>query len=406
MPKGTQNANPEILELLKIKVTQSVSFLLSANKNYHLLSAVIFERTGAIVSNSTLRRVFQYDSGINPTKNTLDLICKSIGYQDWTDFVEKDKNHSQFVLSQHIAMFKLHGLGDQVKTRQILEEFSGHPNFFNLLETTAQAAISNRDTGFIRKLFDLKGVFEKELDPIPVFYFIHNLVIGLDKSGLMPELVEYFGANTKVQDYFIEWYVDEDNMNGYFFDLLQVYHRYKTTPEAELFYHCLMYQHALENKLPVIPYLDFIRQFSNTTPVHHIPAGRRLAILMLEANQSDMAISDALDNANNLFRNLNEDDRINTALFMVRLLFIKRKYELMATVLLLAPEIYNTKRNIDDLININQIKIYRAYALFKNGEKANALIKLKEFDLLMVHAFIFNHIMHDFQLITNLLTHK
>jgi len=403
MPKGVQNTNPEILEKLRIKVSQSLVFSLNSNKSFDLLSNVIFEQTGAMLSNSTLRRVFQYDCDNHPTKGTLDLICKTIGYRDWGNFLEREGNNFHPDLSQLITMFKLQGIGNQAETWQILEKHTGHPEFFTLLDAVAQLAIANRDMEFLSKIFDLESAFSVKRNPLPIIYFIHKLVIGLNQSGLMPGLIDKYGANPMAQAHLIESFVDEDNMNGYFYDLLQVYYQFKTTPEARLFFHCLMYQRAIENNMETYPHLEFIRQFSSTLPVHHLPMGRRYAILLLETNDREDEKEDILNKTRRLFHTLNDIARITTALYMVKLLFLKRKDELIEKVLSLAPEISGAGMNIDDLTNINQIKIYRAYVLFKKKKKEDALLKLIEFDPLMVHAFIYNHIMNDYLEISGML---
>jgi len=405
MPKGVQNTTPEILERLRTKVAQSLTFPLNSNKSYNLLSNTIFERTGALISNSTLRRVFQYDSENHPTKSTLDLICKSIGFQDWEEFIEQDRNHSQLDLSQHITMFRFRGLSDHAQTLQTLEEYSSHSNFFNLLDAVVQLAISNRDIEFLSKIFELDIVFERNHSPVTLMYFIHNLVIGLNQSGLMPELIEYYGKDPKAQVHMVEWFVDEDNLNGYYYQLLQIYHQHKTTPEALLFYNCLMYHHAIENNLATSPMMDFIRQFNSTAHIHHIPKGRRLAILMLEASNSSET-DDLVNKTSELFSNLNEIEKITTALYMVKLLFFGRKDELMEKVLFLAPDISGAGKNTDDLTNINQLRIYRAYSLYQKGEKEKALSKLNEFDPLLVQAFIYNHIMNDYKVISRMIRNE
>lgn len=403
MPKGVQNTNPEILEKLKLKVAQMLAVPLNSNKSYDLLTHAIFEHTGALLSNSTLRRVFQYECGNHPTKSTLDLICKSIEFRDWDDFIEKEKKLLQSDLSQLITMFKLQGLGEHGKTKQILEKFSTHPNFLNLLDNIVQIAITNRDVEFLSKLFELEGLFDSTHDPIQIIYFMQKLVIGLNQSGLMNELVGYYGANPKAHVYMVEWFVDEDNLNGYYYQLLQIYHHHKTTPEALLFYNCLMYQYALENNLATSPWIDFIRQFNSTEPIHHIPMGRRFAILMLESVDPGET-DDILNKTRDLFRNLNDIETITTALYMVKFLFYKRKDEMIDKVLLLTPDISGADKNIDDLTNINQVKIYRSYSFYQKGEKEKALSKLNEFDPLLVQAFIYNHIMNDYRVISDLIT--
>jgi hypothetical protein len=163
-----------------------------------------------------------------------------------------------------------------------------------------------------------------------------------------------------------------------------------------------MYQRALENNLDTQPHLDLIRQFSDEIPVHHIPKGRSLAILMLDAGQDTEATDRLLERTRHLFQHIGEIAAITTALYMVKLLFIQRKDALIHAVVALAPETGSAARNIDDLTNINQFKIYRAYSLYKRGQKANALRMLDEFDPLMVQAFIYNHIMNDYKLISAL----
>ena len=402
MPKGLKYINPEILERLRIKVSYSGASPLNSNKDYEHLSGYIFEKTGAMLSNSTLRRVFQYHCETHPTKNTLDLICKSIGFADWEEFIEEDGILPKPDLAQLITMFKLQGIENHTQTWQILNEHSEHPNIFNLLEVVVQIAVSKRDIPFLAKVFELDKIFHQNHNPVPIIYFVHGFVISLIQSNLMSELTASFGASKNAQNHLVESYVDEDNLDGYFYDLLQAYHKNKTTPEAELFYHCLMYQRALENNLDTQPHLDFIRQFSDEIPVHHIPKGRSLAILMLDAGQDTEATARLLERARHLFQHIGEIAAITTALYMVKLLFIQRKDALIHAVVALAPETGSAARNIDDLTNINQIKIYRAYSLYKRGEKANALRKLDEFDPLMVQAFIYNHIMNDYKIISGL----
>jgi hypothetical protein len=188
--------------------------------------------------------------------------------------------------------------------------------------------------------------------------------------------------------------------------LLQVYHQHKTTPEALLFYNCLMYQRAIRNNLPTSPWLDFIHQFEYTSHVHNIPVGRWYAILMFETSNSSEAIADILNKTRELFHYLSEIERITTALYMVKLLFLKPEDNLIDKVLALAPDINDAGKNVDDRININQIKIYRAYSLYQKGEKENAAHKLNEFDPLLVQAFIYNQIMDDYKVISAMIRNE
>ena len=410
MPKGVKNANPVRLERLRARVAQSLAFLLTTNKNFDVLSNIIFERTGAMLSNSTLRRVFQYDCGNNPTKTTLDLICKTIGLTSWQEFVEHENTQSLSDLTQYITIIKLQGIHNHEQTLKIITDSLNDPNFYMLLEAIVQIAITSRDMQFLGQLFDIPGMFTKENekagDDQKIFNFIHNLVIGLNQSGLMPELIEYFGSNPKAQVFVVEWYVDEDNLNGYYHQLLQVYNRHKTTPEALLFYNCLMYQHAIENKLPKKTWADAIGGFDENIDVHYIPRARRFATILLEARENSEIVSDILQKTRDFYQQLNDDEKINAALYMVKLFFVARKHEVINIILSFTQDTNAIDKPINDRVNSNQLKIYRAYTLFKKGEKTNAMHKLNEFNPVFVNTFIHNHIMHDFQVISDLISNE
>ena len=403
MPRGIQYKNTEIFERFRAKVALSMAFSLNTNKNFDVLSKIVFERSGVLLSKSTLRRVFQYDSCNKPTKFTLDIICKSIGFEDWKEFIEKEKYQSQFDLDQLISIFRLQGIHDHEQTKLIISKCSEYPYIFNLLDTIVQIAITNRDIKFLRELFDLPGVFDKKRDPLTIYYFIHNLVISLNQAELMPELVSYYGANSIAQEYMVEWYVDEDNLNGYYYELLQIYNKHKTTPEAQLFFHCLIYQYAIENNLPTQQWVDLISEFNETGSIHSIPRARRIGILLLEAREKSWLIEDILNNTQEFFQMLIEDNKIIAALYIVRMLFIKQCNELIVEVLKFTPDINGIEKNIWDRMNINQLKIYKAYALLTEDKKEEAIRKLREFDPVFVNVFIHNHIMNDFQVISDLI---
>lgn len=406
MPKGVQNVNPEILERLWVRVSQSMLSPLTANKDYDNFSQFIFERTGVILSNSTLRRVFQYECTNHPTQITLDTICRSIGFQNWDDFFESESNHQQYNLDQQISIFMINGITDHEKTREIIAGYRDHPNFFKLLDVVAQIAIRNRDIDFLSKFFDTEAIFYKKHEWQNIFYFLHNFVSSLDKAGLMPELVEYYGASKIAQDCLVERFVDEDHLNGYYYQLLQVYHKHKTTPEALLFYNCLMYQHSIENNLPVNQWLEFLKQFNYTGPIHYLPASRRLATLLIEANNEPEIEAGLLKETSYLFNTLVDTDKIIAAVFMVKLLFFRKKDALIHAIFTLIPEQPGINKILDDRINANQLKIYQAYSFFKKGELSHAIRKLNDFNPVYVNTYIYNHIMRDYEAISGLIRNE
>lgn len=403
MPKGLHRIDLVMLERFRAKVAQTLNLSLNSNKNYDYFSKFIFQKTHVQVSPSTLRRVFQYDSHHIPTKSTLDLVSQSIGFVNWNDFIEKEQTLSQYDLSQLISAIQLSGNPDQEQITKQIAKFKNCSNLFNLLEVIVQAAIAKRDIKLLSELFDLPDIFTFEQDSLKIYFFIHNLVSRLNQAGLMSELIPYYGASTKAQVFLVEWYVDEDNLNGYYFDLLQEYHKHKTNIEAQLFYNCLMYQHAILKDQSTQPWLDSIRDFVETEPVHPIPKARRLGTLMIETEPNAPFDELLMQEVSTFFEQLNEDDKIVTALKMIWLLYIKRRASLITFVLKFVPNIIGIEKNIWTRININQLRIYRAYSYLSTNEKEKAKKELAQFDSFLVNNFIHNIIMSDYNSVVKLI---
>jgi hypothetical protein len=403
MPKGLHRIDLVILERFRAKVAQTLNLSLNSNKNYDYFSQFIFQKTHVQVSPSTLRRVFQYDSHHIPTKSTLDLVSQSIGFVNWNDFIEKEQTLSQYDISQLISAIQLGGNPDQEQITKQIVKFKNCSNLFNLLEVIVQAAIAKRDIKLLSELFDLPDIFTLEQDSLKIYFFVHNLVSRLNQAGLMSELIPYYGASTKAQVFLVEWYVDEDNLNGYYYDLLQEYHKHKTNLEAQLFYNCLMYQHAILKDQSIQPWFDSVRDFVETEPVHPIPKARRLGTLMLETEPNAPFDELLMQEVSTFFEQLNEDDKIVTALKMIRLLYIKRRASLITFVLKFVPNIIGIEKNIWARININQLRIYRAYSYLSTSEKENAKKELEQFDSFLVNNFIHNIIMNDYNSVVKLI---
>ena len=402
MPKALKNLDAKMLEKLKEKLTKRVNVSFSNNKSYTRVSHFIFDKTHCNLSPSTLRRIFQYDSPYRPTKSTMDLICQSLGYLGWEDFEIKEEQIREYDLLQLISVIQIGGIGSLEDIKIQIGKFVDSPYLFNLIDTIVDASILQKDVLLLGQLFDFPGVFDFRQDSLKKFFFPHNLVVKLNRAGLMQKLVTKYGASEKAREFLVEWYVDEDNLDGYYYDLLQEYSRHKRGMEARLFYNCLMYQWADKNNKPTMEWYEPIRDFVETEPVHPIPKARRLVILMIEAAPEKSMTKAFQSELRGFLSRLNEDDKIIAVLLMVRLLFSKQRGHLITTILSYLPNTEKFDKDIWTQININQLKIYQAYAMHVTGKTENAIKLLSDFDPVLVNNFIRNTILNDHQTVIQL----
>lgn len=137
LPINMNINSPEILEL-RHRIENSVNRKIQTPADFDFLRGIIWDRTHEQISASTLKRIWGYIDGVDETRNsTLNILARSLGYENWDNFIEKLKqeehNNSDFILSHAIESKNL-DLGDTVKiawqpNRVCLLKYIGNDTF-------------------------------------------------------------------------------------------------------------------------------------------------------------------------------------------------------------------------------------------------------------------------------------
>lgn len=110
-----KKTSPEIYELKK-QLEEKLNRKMKTPNDFIFLSGVVWERTHETISPTTLKRLWGYIDGADETRSsTLDILSRTLGFQDWEAFlgsVRKDSG-SDPVLSPHLSIDEL-APGDRV----------------------------------------------------------------------------------------------------------------------------------------------------------------------------------------------------------------------------------------------------------------------------------------------------
>ena len=101
-----KKTSPEIHELKK-QIEERLKRKMKTPNDFIFLSGVIWERTHETISATTLKRLWGYIDGADETRSsTLDILSRSLGFQDWEAFLAHiDKSTgSDPVFSRHISV--------------------------------------------------------------------------------------------------------------------------------------------------------------------------------------------------------------------------------------------------------------------------------------------------------------
>lgn len=386
MPKGICIEDKSLLELFRRTVESYLPFSLKINKNFGQFSALIYEKTGNYLSVSTLRRVFQYKSPSIPTLFTLDTICKALDYADWQAFVNcAYKNHEE----EHyeiISNLRYNGYEDADEFKRIFNDFVHTEFCYDITLALVQAAVRKADIPVLSTLFELPVVFDTNVSERRMrkhLYFTQELGMTLrNNKNLIYKLIPIYASNEFAYANYIERFVDEEELNGYYGDLLDEYHKHKTTPEANLFYHCLMCQRDFENGDFSSEHLHYLINFRETEPVYFIPKIRRLALLIAHYYSSNKTrVEQLLAEIPNTIHPEFESCNAYCAVKFSQLVFPLRDHTLIKRYLAYFNQ--PTERHYSNVFvkrNMNLLKIYEAYVLCCDGHHDLAEQKLRSYN--------------------------
>jgi len=381
MPKGVYIQDEKVIERFRTVVQNALPYSLKINKNISKLAELIFSTTHYSVSVSTLKRLFLYPDETTPSLFTLDAICKTVGFGGWNDFLEKENQIADFEHYQIITMAHHRGYNGFDEFKEIISRFGVSNHKYEITLVLVQLAVAKKDIETLSKLFDIPKVFDVIESNELYYYFIQELGIILRNSNLLHDLIPYYAKHPVAQVSYIERFVDEDNLNGYYGETMEQYHKFKKNLEAQLFYHCLMCQRDIENGMTKSPHFDFLIHFRETEPVHLIPKMRRLALLILYFNNDKEIVESLLDEIPILIANQNQEMCIFLALIYCQIVFMIRDQTALKRLLDFIGFTTNSQyQNLNMLRYANLLKIYEAYVLLGDGKPQEAKSKLSSFN--------------------------
>ena len=369
------------MDMFRDAVQNALPFSLKVNKNLSRFSEMIFDKTHCTVSVSTLKRIFLYPEKTEPSRYSLDLICQAVGYQNLDDFIENQNHLLDFSHREVISMIRLNGYTDYENFKKIISEFSVASDLYDVIHTLVKLAVEKKDKETLSQLFELKFFEEQMNNYPPKNFFVQDLGLILRESEIIMELIPAYAKSPAAQKWYIEWFVDEDNLNGYYGALMEAYHKHKTNLEAQLFYHVLMCVRDLQNGISTSSHFDYLLQFRETEPIHFHPKIRRLALLMVYFNNDREIIDSLLDEVKELIQEINLGERAYTTTVFCNIVFFREDdYAIKKAIEYMNLNCSKSDYDINIYRNFNILKIYEAFVLMEDGKPKEAKAKLLSYN--------------------------
>ncbi|MBP1664102.1 MAG: hypothetical protein H6Q19_1242 [Bacteroidetes bacterium] len=407
MPRGINIQNELDIGDFRKEITSRLPFSLKINKNYNRFSEYIFEKTNMIISVSTLKRFFLYDNDVLPSRNTLDILCQTIGKKDWDDYLNSSKKLTDF---EHIEMIKsIEIIGYQNKSdfKKIYEKFDYPEYKYGVTLALTKIAIQKKDIDILKDIFMLPIFHHPDPKNIRQYYFLEYFGCLFRNNDIIYDLIPYWAKDPVGQTSYCEFFIDFDNLNGYFGKVMEEYHKYKQNPDGLLLYHCMMYERDLKNGKIESENLQFLIDFKDTDRVKSTNNIRRLALLLVYNYKKGYPLDIYMDEIPRLLSE--KDDYLRTLNVYTFCFLVFDKDNFYPVKEVLSNFEYPKKNYCNNIFTIrllNMIKLYEAFVNLKewNIEKAEEIFL--SIDKMYFLLYSINHYNKQYKLVEKMLQYE
>jgi hypothetical protein len=252
-----------------------------------LLSDLILQETGSLISYNTLRRLFRIiPSQAGISLHTLNLLAQTVQFTNWYEFQKSISEH-RLAQRNHIIFYyrKQQKIDhDYIVSLLIKMKFENWEEAY-WLKAIVKLALDIKDYEIIKKILlhlidvDLMTHLDK------IYFGLQDIFFELPHNNQIAELlVENLSGSPIIQFVFVECYVNEDELNGYFGRLLDAYVIIKKDdPQTQLFYTLMQcqkeYQYGKDETIIKLHFNNALKIFKDADHkgFHPIVLGRLAA---------------------------------------------------------------------------------------------------------------------------------
>jgi hypothetical protein len=389
------------------------------SKDCEVLSKNIEKVCQEKISPTTIKRLFGFAKSIDqPRTYTLDVLANYVGFINWSTLLAKMEQADSFldtnIQTLHTTPINdIHLLHHQISislTTQsinidsftsLCKQFGHQAEIFPFITEMISIAARQKNIIFLSKVFKQIDVFQDKPERGLGYYYIGQ-TMGLmlrTHPDIADALIPILAGQPNARAYFIEWFVDEDYLTGYYGRLLDAYYlKQKRSPQSSLFYYCLKYQQAKELELfkDQIEYFKKLKSIEINDKFHAIIIGRYVGILILNESKSDTFETEYWDWILDMGIRKPYDEAISFLFYLIRALYDSNRYKMIVRLIDNFEQyhgiwdMFNRSKNHWGIKIENQLRIYASFYFLQIGNKKSALYHFKKIDSNYFDPFIYN----------------
>jgi hypothetical protein len=376
MPRIKHKIQEEHLNELKSLIEYTYGEKIRTVNDCNQLSTLIFEKVNSSISADTLRRLFGLvETNSKPSLYTLETLSKYVGFNNFQEFVNSEFLIGKHFLNNLVLECNSNKIMPNVALQAMQQKRPSH-EYYSTLHQLIILAVQKKDILFFQNLYVNQNGFEwNEIYKYEIYQTIQ--IIGKfveDHQWLQKIALENYFGLPYVFDYFIEWYVAEDEL--YYQKLIEKYHDFHVeNPEKLIFYYSIKSVFAIrQNDFEKIKeYHQSIHSLEKKCTPNNILKARILGLDFVYNKMIQQL--DAVDSLLKIdFDRLFPDigDRVSSLFFLFTYLLEVEEYELMIQLFnkWLRQEV--SFFSLWTRINWNQLCLLISYSYYQLEKKEQA----------------------------------
>ncbi len=237
---------------LQKEVEQKFGQKIESKSSSIALSENILNETGTFLSYNTIRRFFGLvETTSQISLSSLDTFAAYCGYANFSVFANQkpdiDKQELKFKLLEFLK-------NDQFNINTIkwlCEKYNGFLEAYHFLEQCLIIAQYQNNRKFFKEFYRLPHMFNLKAFNKTAIFNIANLYAHLINNfdeNIKKEILVNIALLPNARQFYFEYFVDLNNINGYYGDALEYYIKDNRKQESRIFYHELKIFQSFLNK--------------------------------------------------------------------------------------------------------------------------------------------------------------
>ena len=272
-----------MIEELKEITYKKIGYKIKTRGDCHNLVEMVYVATQKEISYNTLRRFFELDKKMKPSKKTLDIICEFNGFASFTDFILNYPKHNSRLIKE--VAFRYLSRGEDKSLISFLSSAkTTNENLIDVVIIIFRELILQNRFETIKKLLDQEVFNPKHYNYSELIYLCNS--IGAQFRKARSNYILFYDTNYFNLTIFTS-FVDYSSLNKNYGDYAKYVYAQTKNKDLKLFSGLLLqFRRLLNNKKATNCYEGLVSK--NT---HPILLSRYMAMkILLEPKKSQLEI--------------------------------------------------------------------------------------------------------------------